>query len=236
MKTTTSSMIGEIVRENYDSARIFEKHGIDFCCGGERSLEEACKKAGVEPATLLGEIEALGTERDRTRDFIETLPLPSLCDYIVQTHHSYVREQVPFIRQKLEKLCEVHGDHHPELKTVRDMFETASANLAEHMEKEETRLFPAVKELAGMDDKRASANDRTEQLLDIVQELKAEHQAEGDRFGEMAGITSGFLVPDDGCNTYRVAYSALSDFVDDLHRHVHLENNILFPETFRTYA
>ena len=223
--------IGAIVRENFERARIFESYGIDFCCGGEVTIGEACASGKLDPGALIEELEAHGPSADRSSRYIETPPPPALSDYIVDTHHTHVRDQIPYIGEKLNKLCEVHGPHHPELFEVREMFHAASENLLAHMKKEEEVLFPAITRLATLGSYRENSPWSVEQVTRPIHELKEEHKAEGDRFREMDRMTGHFQVPPDGCNTFHVTYRSLQEFISDLHRHIHLENNILFPET-----
>lgn len=230
-KISKETLVGDAVRDNFERARVFESHGIDYCCGGDVPIGVACVSVHLDANRLINELKSTSARVDRSSTFIENLPPAALSDYIVKVHHSYVREQIPFLLEKLHKLCEVHGNHHPELLTIKEMFITASDNLMAHMKKEEEILFPAIARLAesGSGDKISS--ERAAQLTRPVRDLKKEHQAEGDRFREMDRMTDHFRVPPDGCNTYHITYNTLREFIADLHRHIHLENNILFPET-----
>ena len=231
MGITGETHVGDIVKANYSAAHVFEKYGIDYCCGGDRSLDRACSSEGVDTGLLIRQLEEAMKQEDRGSKYIENLPLSTLCDYIVETHHQYVHEKSGFIREKLQKLCDVHGDHHPELFKIRDMFNAASENLKLHMEKEETILFPYIREMEAMKLRGNHMNAGAGNKLDPIGELKAEHTVEGDRFRQMAVLTNQFQVPSDGCNTFEVTYRTLDEFVRDLHRHIHLENNILFPKS-----
>jgi regulator of cell morphogenesis and NO signaling len=145
MEINLNTKVGEIVRHNFSTARVFEAQKIDFCCGGNISLEEAAKKEGVDTGTLLAEINAVLHREDKDSKFIESLSMQGLCDHIVATHHTYVTDAMPFLLQKLQKLCEVHGENHPELYDVRASFVEAANNLTAHMKKEEMVLFPYVR-------------------------------------------------------------------------------------------
>jgi regulator of cell morphogenesis and NO signaling len=224
-------LIREIVKTNYTAAHVFEKYGIDYCCGGDTSLEKACSSEGLDTGLLIMQLDEAMKQEDRGSKYIENLPLSTLCDYIVETHHRYVHEKSGFILEKLQKLCEVHGDHQTELFKIREMFNAASENLKLHMEKEETVLFPYIREMEAMKLRGIRYNFETGNTLDPIEELKAEHTVEGDRFRQMAVLTNQFQVPSDGCNTFEVTYRTLDEFVRDLHRHIHLENNILFPKS-----
>jgi len=231
MEITGEMSIGDIVKTNYTAAHVFEKYGIDYCCGGDSSLEKACSSEGVDTQLLIMQLEEAMKQEDRGSKYIENLPLPTLCDYIVETHHQYVREKSGYILEKLQKLCDVHGGHHPELFKIRDMFNAASENLMLHMEKEETLLFPYIREMEEMKLHDNHIDTGAGNRLAPIEELKAEHMVEGDRFRQIAVLTNQFQVPSDGCNTFEVTYRTLDEFVRDLHRHIHLENNILFPKS-----
>lgn len=230
MKIGSETLIGDIVRTNYSAARVFENHGIDYCCGGNIPINHACSQDGIDENLLIRQLEALLERRDRSSEYIENLPLTELSDYIVETHHGYIHDTAPFIREKLKKLCEVHGDHHPELSEIREMFDTASVNLLLHMEKEETILFPYIRDMENLKLNEARKKMKAEKMSSPIHQFREEHQAEGDRFRKMSEITNNFRVPADGCNTYQVTYRTLDEFVKDLHRHIHLENNVLFPK------
>ena len=231
MEIRSETLIGDIVRANYTTAQVFENYRIDYCCGGNISINEACSLEGVDVTLLITQLEESMGREDRGSKYIENLPLPALCDYIVETHHSYINDRAPFIQQKLQKLCEVHGDNHPELIQIREMFENASANLLIHMKNEESVLFPYIQKMVKMElDGTITANE-IGNINSSIDELREEHQVEGDRFKKMSEITNYFQVPADGCNTFEVTYRTLDEFIKDLHRHIHLENNVLFPKS-----
>lgn len=228
MEISKKLTVGEVVKENYKTAQIFDRNNIDFCCGGGITLEKACEKANIDIATLLPELEAVVLANDPDSKYINSMQLNELCDYIEKRHHSYVNDNIPFLSEKLNKLCSVHGENHPELFKVREMFETAAGNLAAHMKKEELDLFPYIRKLVKF---KNGGNPGLPEFGGIdapIQDMLNEHQAEGERFFEIAALTSNYTCPPDACNTYRITYQTLNDFEQDLHRHIHLENNILF--------
>ena len=228
MELNAQAKVGEIVSDNFRTARIFEEFGIDFCCGGNISIEEACVRSEVDLQTLLPKLEELVNLSDPDSSYINSLDLDELCDYIERRHHSYVREHIHFIEQKLQKLCEVHGDHHPELFEVRELFNGAALNLSRHMQKEEEELFPYISQLTIQKNEGNGTTQAGGKILPTIGELEDEHQVEGERFRKISYITSSYNTPADGCHTYRVCYQELGEFEKDLHRHIHLENNILF--------
>ncbi|NJO93132.1 MAG: DUF542 domain-containing protein, partial [Chloroflexia bacterium] len=142
MEIKLDSRVGDIVKANFKTAQIFDKNNIDFCCEGGISLEEACKKSEIDIEKLIPELEVVVMLNDPDSKYIDSLGLDELSDYIVKRHHTYVNENIPFLQQKLEKLCNVHGGNHPELHEIRELFEGAATNLKDHMNKEETTLFP----------------------------------------------------------------------------------------------
>ncbi|MGQ1891786.1 iron-sulfur cluster repair di-iron protein [Thermophagus sp. OGC60D27] len=230
MKIDAKTIVGDIVKENYKVAPVLEKHKIDFCCGGNISLDEACSRASVDVGALIPKLEEVMQEEDFDARFIRSLELDQLADYIEKRHHAYVKEKIPFLKAKLEKLCSVHGEHHPELFKVEELFTESAQNLSMHLMKEELILFPQIRKLV-----KASKGESVD-LSDLqgvespIKVMLAEHDAEGDRFKTISELTNGYQTPDDGCNTYEVTMRTLQEFEEDLHRHIHLENNILFPE------
>lgn len=228
MKITKNSTIGEIVRTNLKTAQFFENNKIDFCCGGDKTLAEACEKSGIQVDKLLSEIEFLIKNEDLDTKYIEGLSPDALCDYIVKRHHSYIKEKVPFIKQKLNKLCDIHGAKHKELFEIRKLFAGAVYALTVHLQKEEDVLFPKIKSINDNNEHNHKEEIKITNIENIINELKEEHQTEGDRFEKIARLTNNYTTPEDGCNTYEITNRTLEEFEKDLHRHIHMENNILF--------
>jgi len=226
MEININTSVGEIVKANFKTAQIFNKHNIDFCCGGGISLDEACKKSKVDINQLVPELEALVQLNDPDSKYIDALELNELCDYIEKRHHTYVNENIPFLQQKLHKLCDVHGANHTELFEVKELFDGAAQNLSAHMKKEELILFPYIRKMAKY--KNEGGNLKMGDAIATIDLLNEEHLTEGERFEKISALTSSYTCPPDGCGTYRVTYQTLKDFENDLHRHIHLENNILF--------
>ncbi|HPR30910.1 MAG TPA: iron-sulfur cluster repair di-iron protein [Prolixibacteraceae bacterium] len=220
--------IGTIVRENFKTAKIFEKYRIDFCCGGSQALSDACHNAGISAESLLSELQETLNHTDPDAAWLEQMALDRLCTYILERHHRYVRDTLPFLKAKLTKLCEVHGENHPELYEVRRLFEQAGENLSQHMLKEERILFPAIAQNVLIVNSPGHSGDDLIDIQSPIDQMEEEHRVEGDRFETIAQLTENFTAPPDGCNTYRVTYQTLREFEQDLHRHIHLENNLLF--------
>jgi regulator of cell morphogenesis and NO signaling len=221
--------IGEIVAIDYRAASVFKEAGIDFCCGGKKSIDETCSEKGIDRNELIGKLEKLESTPDTTtRDFIEWEP-GFLCDYIVNIHHKYVLKSMPELVMYTEKIASVHGERHPELAEVADLFSQINKELLQHMKKEEEVLFPSIKEAMSS----GSENAKTTIISEIFR-LSGEHEFAGGAVDKINVITHNYKVPADGCNTYHIAFKLLQQFEDDLHTHVHLENNILFPKALTT--
>lgn len=230
----TKKQIGQFVAEDYRTAAIFSKYRIDFCCNGNRSIEEACDKKGIDKNALLEDLNnVLKTKENNTIDY-KSWPLDLLAEYIEKTHHRYVAEKVPVLLQFLEKLSRVHGDRHPELIKIKDLFSASAGELAAHMKKEELILFPFVKKLvkAKLENKAIQSPQFTS-VKNPIAMMMHEHETEGARFREIAALSNNYNPPSDACNTYKVTFAMLNEFEKDLHLHIHLENNILFPEAIK---
>lgn len=229
MTITLNTPVGEVVKNNFKAATLFQANKIDYCCNGHQTISEASKKAGIEASSLVGQLEEILKDNDPDTEYINNLELTDLADYIVKRHHSYVQRNIPFLKQNLEKIARVHGDNHPELAEVRDHFFVSAGELTMHMQKEELVLFPYVKI---MEQAKKSNQERPKSAFGSVSSpiasMMTEHQNEGERFEKIAELTNNYQVPEDGCTTYEVTLKQLADFEKDLHRHIHLENNILF--------
>ncbi len=231
MNITSQTRVGDIVRENFNAASILTRMKIDYCCGGNRTLSSACMEAGADVDKVLWKINQVMTVRDHKTAQVQTMPPDELCEYIVKQHHSYVRDKIPVLTAGLDKLCNVHGNVHPELFKIKDLFWIAASNLIQHMQKEEMILFPYIKHMSFCgrhNTKLKSPSFGT--IVNPIQMMVTEHESEGERFRQINDISGSYTLPDDACNTFRVTYHMLENFEEDLHVHIHLENNILFPE------
>lgn len=228
METLNKKTIGNYVAEDFRTAALFSKYGIDFCCKGNRTLDEACEKKAISPEVLENEINAiLNTSNDQSIDF-KSWPLDLLVDYIEKTHHRYVEEKSSVLYRFLDKLCKVHGERHPELFEINKLFIEGAGVLAKHMMKEELILFPFIKRMTQT--KSKSINMPNFGTVDNpIAMMQDEHTIEGERFAKIAELTNNYTPPTDACETYKVTFAMLKEFEDDLHKHIHLENNILFP-------
>jgi regulator of cell morphogenesis and NO signaling len=222
--------VRELVLEKPAAARIFEKLGIDYCCGGEKSLIDACAEAKVnveDVFTALAKPESVSADRD-WRD----APLSELAQYIVDKHHSFTRDEIKRLVPLISKVVSVHGKNHPELLQVQSLFWDLAQELTMHMGKEEQVLFPYIAKM----DQAVQSNGPLPRAMygtvqNPVQMMVAEHDSSGRVLHKMREVTNGYVPPPDGCVTYQTLYCALEAFEKDLHNHIHLENNILFPRS-----
>ncbi len=233
MKITVDTKVGEIVRNNFSTARVFEAHNIDFCCGGNISLNDAAEKEGINIGKLVVELNTALQKEDKDSAIIESLSLAGLCNHIVKIHHTYINEAIPFLQQKLQKLSDVHGENHPEIFEVKASFMEAAARLATHMKEEESVLFPHIRQLEKYRIEGGARPVNLGMAVSAIKQMEAEHQVEGERFLKLSEITKEYEVPPDGCSTFEVTYKTLEEFEKDLHRHIHLENNVLFPKAVK---
>ncbi len=227
----TEKTIGAIVAEDYRTAQVFQKYGIDFCCGGSTAFSSACTERGVDPALILREIETAKNEFIGPIQNYSSWELPFLIDYIINIHHSYIKENTGQIATFAHKIVEVHGLNHPELADIASLFDKIAADLTAHLKEEENTLFPAIKRVHS---KRKAAEPPDPDDIRIIEKslntFVWEHEAVGEAVHKIRSLANGYTVPSDACNTYTVTYRKLQEFEDDLHKHVHLENNILFPK------
>jgi regulator of cell morphogenesis and NO signaling len=221
--------VREVVLETPAAAVIFEKLHIDYCCGGNRPLDEACRAAGVDVEKVLNALESPEVFSNVDRDWL-VAPLAELVDHIVEFHHGRTREMTARIPQLLHKISTKHGSAHPELIGIEKNFAAIAAELATHMMKEEMMLFPYIVRM----EEAVVAGDAVipppfGTVRNPVRMMMAEHDGAGELLREIREASGGFAVPPDGCATFVAAYAALEEFEADLHQHIHLENNILFP-------
>lgn len=229
--TTGDKTIGEIVATDYRTATVFENHGIDFCCGGKVALGTICAEKGLDLATITRELEAvLGEPAERSQNY-SSWALPFLVDYIVNTHHAYLKENDEQIAAYARKIAGVHGAHHPEVIRIAAIFDRIATDMVAHLKEEEEVFFPAVRRV---DAARISGNTPDEQDRETIRvtllTLQREHEEIGDAVHTIRRLSNDYAIPADVCNTFMLTYRKLKEFEDDLHKHVHLENNILFPK------
>ncbi|MBS1681765.1 MAG: iron-sulfur cluster repair di-iron protein [Bacteroidetes bacterium] len=230
MNITDQSIVGSVVAQDYRTASIFQSFGIDFCCKGNRTISEACKNKNVEISDLIGNLNS-STQQNNPATNFASWPLDLLADYIEKIHHRYVEQKILEIKPYLEKVVRVHGDRHPELNQIRKIFNLSAGELAAHMKKEEFILFPFIRKLAKSERSHETLLPPTfGTIKNPISMMEQDHEIEGEHFEQIARLTENYTPPTDACSTYRVTYALLKEFQDDLHQHLHLENNILFPK------
>jgi len=224
MNELLKKSLAEIVRADHRTAAVFERNGLDFCCKGKRPLAEACQEKGINPEILIPQLEEAQSTPLQITDF-NSLPVGELIDHIVNTHHNYVRQELPELMKYLQKVCAKHGDRHPELFSVFDLTATLREDMELHMEKEERILFPRIRSISGAD----GSGIPVTLIQAPITMMEQEHDQASEIMTRIREITNNYNPPADACTTYRISYAGLRAFEADLHQHVHLENNILFP-------
>ena len=233
MTTLQDKTVADVVTENIKAAHVFKKYGIDFCCGGGVSIKKACEKAEIDPVLVETEILNLENIKDRALDF-NSWKLDFLTDHIINVHHGYVEESSPLLLQYSQRVNHVHGHHYTELAEIESLVKQVVQELAAHMKKEELILFPFIKKLV------KAEREGTEvppihfgTVENPIKMMEAEHEEAGEILLKIAKLSNNFTPPQGACNTYKAFYSKLEEFEQDLHQHVHLENNILFPKALK---
>lgn len=224
-------LIKDIVAEDFRAAAVFEKHGIDFCCKGKRALKDACQDKQLsidEVITDLTQIEKTSSSKESER--YDLWDLDYLTMYIINNHHKYVQRSIPQITAHLEKITQVHGKKHPYLEEVTRLFYSVSNELISHLRKEENILFPMVMNLMTITKTNGNLKNLDSSIAMPIAVMEREHDSAGSILERIRAITSNFTLPEDACGTFEVTYKELDEFERDLHKHVFLENSILFPK------
>ncbi len=226
--------IAEYVVNDFRNAEIFNKFGLDFCCGGNKTLEKACKEKGINVSDVESAMNEIGKTNSGNELDFNHWELDFLADYIINVHHKYVSESIPFLEELSEKVARVHGENHPELVAISQLVFEITAELTSHMHKEEMILFPVVKKMAI--EKRNGEFTVPAGLGSLsgpIRVMEAEHVSAGGNLEKIKKLSKNFVPPAEACNSYRVFYAKLQEFENDLHKHIHLENNILFPKALK---
>lgn len=236
MKISSASTIGRIVLDYPNSADIFEEYDIDFCCKGQRTLGAVCKEKGLSFVQFSEMLEnrintRQGDEQSNPPMDFRSWPLDLLADYIEKKHHRYVNENLLVLTRYLEKIRNVHGQAHPELSEIDEIFKESAGELTKHMKKEELILFPFIRKIVKMKNKGEHITNLSAAgaVENPVRMMMHDHDAEGARFRRIAELTDNYTIPRDACATYKATLEKLKEFEKDLHQHIHLENNLLFP-------
>jgi regulator of cell morphogenesis and NO signaling len=234
-ETTANELItktlAELVTDNIRSAIVFEEFGLDFCCRGNRTLKEACTEKNIDAEKVLTHLNNL-TDNGNGHQQANDWSLDFLVDYIMNNHHNYVRRMIPIITLHADKVASVHGKNHPETIKIADLFLAVREELEMHMMKEERILFPQIKQMV------LTQNENGHffpppfgTIQNPIRMMEYEHTSAGDALYQIRDLSNNYVHPDDACNTFKALYSELKEFEEDLHKHIHLENNILFPKS-----
>ena len=234
MSLTATKTVRELALELPAAARVFEKFGIDYCCGGKRTLEDACGAANLQVEEVLGTLQSAATSATakEAESNLSAGPLADLIAHIKDKHHNYTREEIARLVPLFEKVCCAHGPKHGELFQAQEKFRELAQELSTHMMKEEMVLFPYIERV---EEARIEGSPIMPAPFGTVRNPVAmmvhEHDSAGDLLRSLRDLTNGYQPPADGCLSYRTLYSALAEFERDLHEHIHLENNVLFPRS-----
>ena len=221
--------VGQMVVERPQRSRVFDRLHIDYCCGGKRTLEEACTTRGLDLKTVIAELEAFDAEAEAQPDAVRpaNLTMTELADDIERTHHAYLREELPRLGDLVKKVSAVHGQAHPWLAGLTSVYAELVAELEPHMLKEEQILFPLIREL---DQAATAPSFHCGSVGNPIRMMEMEHQNAGAALGRIREMTTDYEIPEGACNSFRAMLSGLEHLEADLHLHIHKENEILFPK------
>lgn len=224
--------IGEIVAKDYRKAEVFKKYNIDFCCGGKKTVSQACANKKLNPLDVENELNQLDAPTATLPLNFDEWDLDFLVDYILQTHHKYVEKNIPILIDFTMKVSRVHGVNHPKVITIAEKFREVAFEMVNHMNKEEAILFPYIKKMA-QELKNGNRSPLFAQgsVQNPIAQMEHEHEVVGDLFKSIRELSDNYTPPAGACTTFKVSYLKLKEFEEDLHQHIHLENNILFPKS-----
>jgi regulator of cell morphogenesis and NO signaling len=232
MQNLLTKTVRQIALEAPETTRVFEEFKIDYCCGGQKMFLDACRNAGAEPENVLQKIDRLlQTDKATEPDWLKTATLAGLIDHIEQKHHTYTREELEQLPPLMDKVARVHGDNHPELLEIKEIFQSLCADLTPHLLKEEIILFPYIKELeAGFAKKERVSSPCFGTVQNPVRMMMLEHDRAGELLRDMREISKNYSLPEGACPSYTALFNRFEALELDLHQHIHLENNLLFPK------
>lgn len=226
--TAATQTVREIAQTQPSSIRVFEQFGIEYCCGGRKPLAEACATKDINVETVIAALEAASrNENPRIKDWTKE-PLAKLTEHIIETHHSYCKRELPRLSGLAAKVVNAHGGTNPELAVIRTKLAKLAEELTDHLAEEEAVVFPMIRKLEGKKTSKGHAEPQTS-IGNPLALLIEEHDNAGVLLAEIRGLSRDFIAPEYACTTYHAFFDGLREFERDLHRHVHLENDILFP-------
>ena len=234
MTIQVEDSVGKIVARDYRAADVFHKKGIDFCCGGKKPLSVACAEKGLDTEGVIQALEMALSDDSQAIVAFDDMPLDELARYIEDKHHAYIHQNLPILKTYVEKVARTHGGNYPELITLYEIFMGMYEHLQLHLQKEERMIFPYVQTLV-----KAERGNTTIPVAPFgtvsnpIRVMNSEHDTEGERFRRIRTLLNDYDVPRYACMTWRVMLQKLEEFEQDLHQHIHLENNILFPKAER---
>lgn len=230
MTIDVQSTVGDLVTERPSRSRVFEKYGIDFCCGGKLPLAEACRNSGVDASEVLEALAAEDSPGAGDQQDWSQASMTALADHIEQTHHAYLRQELPRLTAMTQKVNAAHGERHTELAEVERTFAGLRDELTEHMMKEEQVLFPMIRRLESAD---GPVQFHCGSVNNPIRMMEHEHDSASHALTRLRELTKDYAPPEDACNTYRAMLDGLRELELDLHQHIHKENNVLFPRAAR---
>ena len=219
------AQVGQVVAERPARSRVFEHHGIDYCCGGKVTLEDVCRNKGIDPATVIAELEAVDAKDSTDEVNPSDMTMTELADHIVLTHHAYLHEELPRLSALIDKVASVHGAKYAWLENVRATFADLVAELMPHMMKEEQILFPMIREL---DHAVAAPSFHCGSVKNPIRAMEQEHDGAGRALRLLRALTGDFTPPEGACNSFRAMLDGLAALETDMHQHIAKENNVLF--------
>jgi regulator of cell morphogenesis and NO signaling len=227
-----SKTLAQIVNENYRAALVFEKYKLDFCCKGKRSLETACQEKNLQVNLVAAEIDGVLEQQIKPLNDFNSFSLTELVEYIVSTHHAYTKRELAQIFVYLQKVSSKHGERHNELYRIFESFSSLKEEMEMHMRKEELILFPRIEELDTTNNQSGEIGMNIQAPIAVMED---EHEYAGQLMEKIRLYSNNYTPPEDACTTYRLSFAALHALEKDLHQHVHLENNILFPKAIELF-
>lgn len=221
--------VGELVRQRPARSRVFERFGVDYCCGGKITLNRACLKKQIDVEDVCKELAQCEEDLERDQGIVDadSMTLTELADHIENTHHAYLRAELPRLEWMTEKVARVHGDHDPRLHDLRRAFVAFRGEVEPHTLKEDNVLFPIIRQLEASD---GPQEFHCGSVANPIRQMELEHDDVGEQLALMHAASDGYTPPEWACNTYRAMLSSLTELERDMHQHIHKENNVLFPK------
>ena len=229
MRDFMNKNVAAIVIQNINTASVFKKYNIDFSLRGDKLLSKVCEEKKINPKKLVKELKSVSKNVYYLKDY-NSWKLDFLIDFLVNIHHEYKEENILLLKEYGEKVLSIYGQKHKELKEVNQLIQEITDYILEHMKNEEAILFPYIKKLLDVKNKKISADINESPLNEPIESLEDEHKKVGDTFKRISKLTNNYKIPEGACNSFKVLYLKLQQFEDELYKHIHIENNILFPK------